>query len=76
MPPTRSFQGPKGTRDFYPDRMAVRRHIESAWRSASIDSGFSEIEGPMFEQLDLYTVKSGQEIVSQLFSFRRDGGED
>ena len=76
MPSTNSFQGPKGTRDFYPDRMAVRRHIESAWRSASIDSGFSEIEGPMFEQLDLYTVKSGQEIVSQLFSFRREGGED
>ena len=73
---TKSFQPPKGTRDFYPDRMAVRRHIESAWRSASIDSGFSEIEGPMFENLELYTVKSGQEIVSQLFSFRRDGGED
>ena len=76
MTPTNSFQGPKGTRDFYPDRMAVRRHIESAWRSASIDSGFSEIEGPMFEQLELYTVKSGAEIVSQLFSFRREGGED
>ncbi|MEE2681820.1 MAG: histidine--tRNA ligase [Planctomycetota bacterium] len=76
MPPTRSFQGPKGTRDFYPDRMAVLRHIQSAWRSASIDSGFSEIEGPMFEPLELYTVKSGQEIVSQLFSFRREGGED
>ena len=76
MAPTTSFQGPKGTRDFYPDRMAVRRHIESAWRSAAIDSGFSEIEGPMFEPLELYTVKSGQEIVSQLFSFRRQGGED
>lgn len=76
MAPTSTFQGPKGTRDFYPDRMAVRRHIESAWRSASIDSGFSEIEGPMFEQLELYTVKSGPEIVSQLFSFRREGGAD
>jgi histidyl-tRNA synthetase len=76
MAPSNTFQGPKGTRDFYPDRMAVRRHIESAWRSASIDSGFSEIEGPMFEQLELYTVKSGPEIISQLFSFRREGGQD
>ena len=76
MPASSSFQGPKGTRDFYPERMAIRRHVEAAWRSASIDSGFCEIDGPMFEQLELYTVKSGGEIVSQLFSFRREGGED
>ena len=62
-------KAPKGTRDFYPPRMAIRRHIEGAWRSAGIDSGFDEIEGPMFEHLDLYTVKSGDEIISQLFSF-------
>ena len=76
MASNRTFQGPKGTRDFYPPRMAIRRHIEQAWHGASIDSGFEEIEGPMFEHLDLYTVKSGPEIVSQLFSFRRDGGDD
>ena len=76
MASNRTFQGPKGTRDFYPPEMAIRRHIESVWHSASIDSGFQEIEGPMFESLDLYTVKSGNEIVSQLFSFRREGGDD
>jgi len=70
------FQAPKGTRDFFPPEMAVRRHIESAWRSASIDCGFDEIEGPMFEHLELYTVKSGQAIVNELFSFRRAGGEN
>ena len=69
-------KAPKGTRDFYPPRMAIRRHIEGAWRSAGIDSGFDEIEGPMFEHLDLYTVKSGEEIISQLFSFKREGGDD
>ena len=76
MASNRTFQGPKGTRDFYPPEMAIRRHIENVWHSASIDSGFEEIEGPMFESLDLYTVKSGTEIVSQLFSFRREGGDD
>ncbi len=70
------FQAPKGTRDFFPQEMAVRRHIESAWRSASIDCGFDEIEGPTFEHLELYTVKSGQGIVNELFSFRRAGGEN
>jgi histidyl-tRNA synthetase len=73
---TRTFQAPKGTRDFYPDDMAIRRRIESAWRDASVLHGFEEIEGPSFEHLDLYTVKSGEGIVSELFSFRRAGGTD
>ncbi len=72
---THVFQAPKGTRDFPPEVMAVRRHIEQAWRSASIRHGFDEIDGPTFEHLDLYTVKSGEGIVSELFSFRRDGGD-
>ena len=55
--------------------MAVLRRIESAWRKASINAGFDEIDGPTFEHLDLYTVKSGEEIVSELFSFTRAGGD-
>jgi histidyl-tRNA synthetase len=72
---THSFQAPKGTRDFYPSDLAVRRHIEAAWRSASVDCGFDEIDGPTFEHLELYTAKSGEGIVNELFSFRRAGGE-
>ncbi|MHC4305767.1 MAG: histidine--tRNA ligase [Planctomycetota bacterium] len=71
----RTFQAPKGTRDFYPYDLAVRRHIESAWRRVSVNHGFDEIDGPTFEHLDLYTVKSGPGIVSELFSFRRAGGD-
>ncbi len=70
------FQAPKGTRDFPPDEMAIRRHVESAWRRAATRHGFDEIEGPMFEHLELYTVKSGEGIVSELFSFQRAGGDD
>lgn len=55
--------------------MALLRQIESAWRMASINSGFDEIDGPTFEHLDLYTVKSGDEIVNELFSFTRAGGD-
>ena len=72
----RRFQAPKGTRDFLPEDMAVRRHVEAAWREASIRHGFEEIEGPTFEHLGLYTVKSGEGIVNELFSFRRAGGSD
>ena len=67
---------PKGTRDFYPEEMAARRYIEDVWRRVSIRHGFQEIDGPTFEALDLYKVKSGDEIVSQLFSFIDRGGRD
>ena len=70
-----AFQSPKGTRDFFPPDLAALHHIESAWRNASINAGFDEIEGPTFEHLNLYTVKSGEGIVSELFSFKRAGGD-
>ncbi len=70
-----TFQAPTGTRDLYPIDAAKRRFITEAWRSASVRHGFDEIDGPTFEHLDLYTVKSGEGIVSELFSFRREGGE-
>ena len=67
MPQT--FQPPPGTRDFFPADMALRRHIEDTWRKVSLRHGFLEVDGPTFEYLDLYKVKSGDEIVSQLFHF-------
>lgn len=70
-----SFQPPTGTRDLYPEDALRRRYITEAWRNASIRHGFEEIDGPTFEHLDLYTVKSGEGIVSELFSFERFGGE-
>ncbi|HWB19876.1 MAG TPA: histidine--tRNA ligase [Phycisphaerales bacterium] len=64
---SRKFQAPKGTRDFYPQDMAVRRYIERIWREVSINHGFEEVDGPMFEDIDLYTHKSGPGIVSEIF---------
>lgn len=69
------FQPPNGTRDLYPVEAARRRYIIEAWRRVSINHGFEEIDGPTFEHLDLYKVKSGEGIVSELFSFTRAGGE-
>ncbi|MHC4129450.1 MAG: histidine--tRNA ligase [Planctomycetota bacterium] len=71
----RTVQAPKGTRDFYPHDLAVRRYLEAAWRQVSVNHGFDEIDGPTFEHLELYTAKSGPDIVSELFSFRRAGGD-
>ena len=70
-----AYQAPKGTRDFFPADIAALHHIEASWRNASICAGFDEIDGPTFEHLELYTVKSGEGIVSELFSFTRSGGD-
>lgn len=70
------FQAPKGTRDFYPDQMAIRNWIVDCWRRVSLRNGFVEYDGPTFEQLDLYRGKSGDEIVSQLFHFTDRGGRE
>ena len=68
------IQPPKGTRDFYPAEMAWRNHLQGAWRRVSERNGFEQVDGPIFELLDLYRVKSGDGIVSELFAFRRDQG--
>jgi len=70
------FQPVKGTRDFYPREMALRNWIVDAWRRVSLRNGFVEFDGPVMEYLDLFRVKSGDEIVSQLFSFTDRGGRD
>lgn len=68
------IQGVKGTRDFYPQQMAVHNYLLDGWRAASRRNGFEEYEGPIFEYLKMYQVKSGDEIVEQLFHFQDRGG--
>jgi histidyl-tRNA synthetase len=55
--------------------MLRKRWIEGSWCDVAVRHGFEEIDGPRFEHLDLYTVKSGEGIVSELFSFTRHGGK-
>ncbi len=64
----------KGTRDFYPDTMRLRRWIEARWREVAERYAFEEYDAPMLEPLELYTRKSGEEIVEQLYAFEDKGG--
>ena len=64
---TKAKSGPKGTRDLYPLEAARRRFLTETWRKTALNHGFDEVDGPTFETLDLYTVKSGEGIVSELF---------
>ena len=65
-----------GFRDFYPADMALRTHIFRTWRTVASRYGFVEYDGPPLESLDLYTRKSGEEIVGQLYGFTDQGGRE
>ena len=73
---TNSFQALPGFRDFYPDDFAVRAYIFGTWRAVARRYGFEEYDGPPLEPLELYTEKSGPEIVQQLYNFIDKGGRD
>jgi histidyl-tRNA synthetase len=63
-----------GFRDFYPEQLATRNYLMSVWREVARRYGFVEYDGPPLEPLDLYTKKSGDEIVGQLYTFIDKGG--
>jgi histidyl-tRNA synthetase len=62
-----------GFRDFLPQDCATRNYIFDRWREVARRYGFVEWDGPVLEPTDLYTKKSGAEIVTQLFNFTDKG---
>lgn len=71
-----SFTALPGFRDFLPPDLAVRNHIFNAWRETARRYGYEEYDGPPLEPLELYTEKSGEEIVRQLYNFTDKGGRE
>ena len=73
-----------GFRDFYPEPLPhkdvwssdARRHLFETWRRVAGLYGFREYDGPPLEPLELFTTKSGSEIVGQLYSFRDKGDRE
>ena len=70
-----------GFRDFYPEPLphtdvwsaAARKYIFDKWREVSRRYSFREYDGPPLEPLELFTTKSGDEIVGQLYNFTDKG---
>ncbi|HRJ56976.1 MAG TPA: histidine--tRNA ligase [Anaerolineales bacterium] len=70
------IQTVKGTREFYPEQMALRNFIYEKVRAASRAFGYQEYDGPFIETIDLYAAKSGEELVKkQSFTFEDRGGD-
>ena len=71
-----TIQTVKGTREFYPEQMALRNFIYDKVRAAAQSFGFQEYDGPFIEPIDLYAAKSGEELVKkQSFTFEDRGGD-
>jgi histidyl-tRNA synthetase len=68
------FTSLPGFREFYPEERAVQNHIFGTWREVARRFGFQEWDAPVLEPLELFTEKSGEEIVRQLFNFEDKGG--
>jgi len=70
------IQSLKGTRDFYPEVMAVRNWLYRAIADVSTSFGYQEYDGPFLESIELYAAKSGEELVKeQSFVFPDRGGD-
>ncbi len=73
-----------GFRDFYPEPLPhkdvwsadARQYIFNKWRDAARRYGFREYDGPPLEPLELFTTKSGAEIVAQLYNFKDKGDRE
>ncbi len=59
------IQPVQGTRDFYPEDMAIRTWLYSTMRSVAESFGYQEYEAPLIESLELYAAKSGEELVEK-----------
>jgi len=70
------FERLPGFRDFYPDDCARRDYLFDRWFDTARRFGFVRYDIPTLEPLELFTEKSGPEIVSQLFNFVDKGDRE
>ncbi|MFH0966453.1 MAG: histidine--tRNA ligase [Methanobacteriota archaeon] len=65
---------PRGTRDMLPEEMERRREIEARMRAKARTWGYREVVTPTFEELDLFTIRSGDGIIDEMYVFEDKGG--
>lgn len=70
------FKKPRGTHDFLFNDMEERKYVENTIRNVVESYGFKEIKTPIFEDLELFTTRSGEGIKDELYHFQDKGGRD
>jgi histidyl-tRNA synthetase len=67
---------PRGTRDFLPQEAWRRNAVRRTMQGVLERWGYQEIATPTFEHLELFTLKSGDAVVEEIYSFKDKGGRD
>ncbi len=70
------FTRPRGTRDFLPGEARRRRKVEKIIRDTFEKFGYGEVITPVFENLELITAKSGDDIRHVLYHFKDKSNRD
>lgn len=70
------IQCPRGTRDFLPDELEKRRRYESVLRGVARRFGYREIETPIFEEAELFILRSGPNVMKELYAFKDKGDRE
>lgn len=70
-----SNQEPKGTRDWFPEELAIRQYIFNTWRRVCLRYGFEEYLTPLVESAEIYRAKSGEDIGGKELVTFRDLGD-
>ncbi len=72
------LQRAKGTRDFLPEDMILRNEIVSTLREVFELYGFSPLETPILERLDVLSAKyaGGAEILKEMYKLKDQGGRE
>ena len=70
------LQKPRGTRDFLPEEMLKRRYVENKLREVAKRWGYGEIKTPTFEHIELFTLKSGDGILGEIYNFKDKGDRE
>jgi histidyl-tRNA synthetase len=70
----KTYETPKGTRDFLPAQMRVRRVVFDRLRRYFEMYGFDELDTPAFEYLEVLTLKSGPGAENEIYAFDDKGG--
>ena len=68
------YEGLKGFTDFYPDEMAPRRAVIDRIETTARRYGFREVATPALEPAAMWTDKSDEDIVDELYDFEDRGG--
>ena len=71
-----TIQRPRGTRDFLPEDTWRRGQVRKAMQDVIERWGYQEVATPTFEHLELFTIKSGESVTEEIYSFQDKGGRD